>query len=76
MEVGVELPGTDSSTQTEILKWHFTKRLGGTVQYGGSAKSDAVYTLSDSCIDALFELTQEYAPPKSVEKPAPDPLEQ
>ena len=76
MEVGVELPGTDSSTQTEILKWHFTKRLGGTVQYGGSAKSDAVYTLSDSCIDALFELTQEYAPPKSVEKPAPDPLKQ
>ena len=76
MEVGFELPGTDSSTQTETSKWHFTKRLGGTVQYGGSGKSDAVYTLSDSCIDALFELTQEHVPPKSVEKPALVPLKQ
>lgn len=74
MEVSVELPGGGTAATSETRQWMFTKRLGGTLQYGGAKKSDAVFTLAQPMIDSLFELTQEKsAPEELVKKTEPVP---
>ena len=68
MEVSVELPGGGTAAAGETRQWMFTKRLGGTLQYGGAKKSDAVFTLAQPMIDSLFELTQEKSAPEELGK--------
>lgn len=55
-EVTVTLPaGTGTETETET--WHFTERVGGTLQLGGSDRLDATFELEQPLIDALWRVT-------------------
>ena len=47
--------GTGTETETET--WHFTERVGGTLQLGGSDRLDATFELEQPLIDALWRVT-------------------
>ena len=70
MDLSFELLGT-GSTVAEQRRWYFTKRIGGTTQYGGTKKPDAVFELTQQNIEAIFELTQDASISRDISRPAP-----
>lgn len=57
LETTLALPVGNAQEQTRTLTLVFTERLGGALQFGGSKASDAVFTLEQPLIDALWALT-------------------
>ncbi len=57
LETTIALPVGNAQEQTRTLTLLFTERLGGALQFGGSKASDAVFTLEQPLIDALWALT-------------------
>lgn len=49
----------------KTLDYYFSKRLGGTVQLGGSPSMDCTFQLSQEMMDALFALSFEKKPLKA-----------
>ncbi len=70
MEIFYELPGTAANV-AESRKWLFTRRLSGSLQYGGSENPPAEFSLPQNFVDALFEFTQQRNPPESLNNAAP-----
>jgi len=66
--VGYEVRGTGAAV-AESASWLFTKRLGGTTQYGGSAAHSATFLLENALIDSLFELLQDSIVSETLKKP-------
>lgn len=57
LDTTLALPVGNAQEQTRTLTLVFTERLGGALQFGGSKASDAVFTLEQPLIDALWALT-------------------
>lgn len=57
LETTLALPVGNAQEQTHTLTLLFTERLGGALQFGGSKASDAVFTIEQPLIDALWALT-------------------
>lgn len=55
VDVTVALPA-GTGTQTETETWHFTERVGGTLQLGGSERFAATFELEQPLIDALWRV--------------------
>ncbi|HEY1108088.1 MAG TPA: hypothetical protein VGE76_05640, partial [Opitutaceae bacterium] len=57
LETTLALPVGNAQEQTRTLTLQLTERLGGALQFGGSKASDAVFSLEQPLIDALWVLT-------------------
>ena len=71
IEAVIMLPGAGSAFDTERRSWYVSRAFGGNLQYGGSERLNAVFTLTADMIDALRELTLERSAPRQLDKPAP-----
>lgn len=56
VELTVALPD-GTGTQTETETWHFTERVAGTLQLGGSERFAATFELEQPLLDALWRVT-------------------
>ena len=70
IEASAEIPGAAASA-LEKCGLMFTKRISGTVQYGGSADKNAVFVPKHEIIEALFELTQDTHEPSQLKVEQP-----
>ncbi len=69
----IQLPGGESD-RTETREYFFSKRISGTRQIGGSKKKDVVFEISQTLIDALYELTDGMTlPPEATGQPVTNP---
>jgi len=57
----INLPG-GSEAQVLTRTYFFTERVGGTTQFGGSPHHQAVFTVNQKLLDALFTLTFDRQP--------------
>lgn len=53
VEAQVLFPGGDTS-ETKTIEYHFTKRLSGNLQIGGSAQKNVIFSAEQDWIDHLF----------------------
>lgn len=85
LEASVRLPGSDQD-QIRELSYHFTERLSGTKQIGGSPTPSAVFEIDQLVLEALYQLTDSMqlppeasgtqpAAPETVDPlPSPEPI--
>lgn len=57
LDTTLALPVGNAQEQTRTLTLLLTERLGGALQFGGSKASDAVFSIEQPLIDALWALT-------------------
>lgn len=69
----IKMPGTGGD-KMETRTWYFTKRISGSMQFGGSELSKVSYEITQQLIDSIFELTLESNVPASLNLSAPKPL--
>ena len=69
VDVTIALPD-GTGTQTETETWHFTERVAGTLQLGGSERFAATFELEQPLLDALWRVTYGDRDPGP---PAPSP---
>lgn len=69
----IQLPGGDTE-RVETREYVFTDRLSGTIQVGGSSRSNAIFQITQPLIDTLYELTDDMElPPESKDEKVPAP---
>lgn len=72
LEATISLPAGVGLEQTSVVSLYFTERLGGNLQLAGSKEFDAVFTLEQPVVDALWSLAygprDPGPPPPPVEK--------
>jgi hypothetical protein len=69
----ISLPGGEIA-RSDSRSYVFTERLSGTVQVGASKLHDTIFEISQSTIDALYELTTTMKlPPEMKEEPVSQP---
>ena len=56
ISITVALPA-GTGTQSETETWHFTERVAGTLQLGGSERFAATFELEQPLLDALWRVT-------------------
>jgi len=69
----IQLPGGETD-RTETREYVFTKRLSGTVQVAGSKQYNTIFEISQTLLDALYELTDDMEqPPEALDEAVPTP---
>lgn len=73
LTASINLPGGETQ-RADSREYLFTDRLSGTAQVGGSKRYDCTFNISQTLLDALYELTDSMEiPPEMNDEPVDEP---